>query len=449
MKNRIRQTRGSSKRRRVAQRRHVRRRLVLIGYLTLAPMLSQTWAEDTMEPSLRGHDRVISLPYGFWNESFGAAAAYVYAVNGYPQPQAGLLGTVMAGTTGSVMGLIMGQNIRLFGIERLFFDPILSVGYFDGLDAYVDGNPDFPDQRAGSNDSDADDFITGSGWDTFFRFRFKYLLPIGSGRDHVTPAYRFSEGLLIAGASGAAAWNPLTSGRTFLEVRPFHRTQSIENDDLDEEQSTNGVEFSIFWDNRDYPGNPSRGNGLSLKVTRDWGLADSSASWTNFSAEYDHYFSLGEIKGFRQSVLAFDFWTSYSSTWEAQPDGAIAHRPPAFSGATLGGSFRMRAYPSQRFSDKAAVFYAAELRVTPQWNFLNRINWLEEHIGVEWIQLVGFGEVGRVAPTYDLSDLHRHMQWDAGVGLRVWAKGLVARVDVAYSDEGVGVQMMVSQPFQF
>jgi hypothetical protein len=87
--------------------------------------------------------------------------------------------------------------------------------------------------------------------------------------------------------------------------------------------------------------------------------------------------------------------------------------------------------------------------MTPQWNFLNRINWLEERIGVEWIQLVGFGEVGRVAPAYDLSDLHRHMQWDAGVGLRVWAKGLVARVDVAYSDEGAGVQMMVSQPFQF
>ena len=88
-----------------------------------------------MEPSLRGENRVIRLPYGFWTESFGAAAAYVYAVNGYPQPQASLLGTVMVGTTGSGMGLLMGQNIRPFGSERLFFDPILSVGYFSDADA--------------------------------------------------------------------------------------------------------------------------------------------------------------------------------------------------------------------------------------------------------------------------------------------------------------------------
>ena len=402
-----------------------------------------------MEPSLRGEDRVIRLPYGFWTESFGAAAAYVYAVNGYPQPQAGLLGTVMAGTTGSGMGLLMGQNIRLFGSERLFFDPILSVGYFSDADAYVDGNPDFPDERAGSNDSDADDFITGSGWDNYYRLRFKYLLPIGSGRDQVLPAYQLSEGLLTDGASGATAWNPLDSGRTFLELRPFYRTQNIENDDIDEEQSTNGLELSVFWDNRDYPHNPSRGNALTLEVTRDWGWADSSTSWTNVSAEYDHNFSLGEIEGFRQSVLALDFWTAYSPTWNVRPDGTIAHQPPAFSGAHLGGLFRMRAYPSQRFSDKAAVYYAAELRMVPTWNFFDSLPWLQEHVGVEWIQLVAFAEAGRVAPHYGIDDLHEDMRWDVGLGLRAWAKGLVVRVDTAISNEDFGVQMMVGHPFQF
>ena len=75
-------------------------------------------------------------------------------------------------------------------------------------------------------------------------------------------------------------------------------------------------------------------------------------SWTSFTAEYDHYFDLGEIKGFRQSVVAIDVWTAYSPTWNVGPDGSIAHRPPAFSGATLGGLQRLRAYPSQRFSDK-------------------------------------------------------------------------------------------------
>ena len=330
-----------------------------------------------------------------------------------------------------------------------FFDPILSVGYFEDADAYVDGNPEFPDVRAGSHESDLDDFITGSGADTYFRFRFKYLLPIGSGRKQILPDYRFDEGLMTEGASGATGWNPLASGRTFVELRPFYRTQNIENDDLDEKQSTNGLEFSAFWDNRDYPPNPSRGNAASFKAARDFGLAGTSASWTSFSAEYDHYFDLGEIRGFRQSVLALDAWTAYSPTWDVRPDGSIAHRPPAFSGATLGGLLRLRAYPSQRFSDKAALSYAAELRMVPNWNFLNRIPLFEDRIGVEWIQLVAFAEAARVAPAYQLGTLHEDMHWDVGLGFRAWAKGLVGRIDVAYSEEGFGVQMMVAQPFQF
>jgi hypothetical protein len=41
------------------------------------------------------------------------------------------------------------------------------------------------------------------------------------------------------------------------------------------------------------------------------------------------------------------------------------------------------------------------------------------------------------------------MKWDAGMGFRFPAKGLVLRIDSAYGDEGVGVQMMISQPFQW
>jgi hypothetical protein len=41
------------------------------------------------------------------------------------------------------------------------------------------------------------------------------------------------------------------------------------------------------------------------------------------------------------------------------------------------------------------------------------------------------------------------MKWNIGLGMRAWAKGIVIRIDTAVSDEEVGVQMMVSQPFQF
>ena len=402
-----------------------------------------------MEPSLRGRDRIISLPYGFWNESFGAAAGYVYAINGYPQPQAGLLGTVMAGTTGSAMGLLMGQNLRPFRSERVFFDFILSVGYFNDVDVYVDGNPAFPNQRAGSNDSDRDDFITGSGLDSFYRLRLKYLLPIGSGRDQVLPAYQLSDGLLASGESGGSAWNPLSSGRTFLELRPFYRTQNIANDDIDEEQSTNGLEFAVFWDNRDYPNNPSRGNALTLKLTRDWGLADSYDLVDQPQCRIRPVHSPRQDRGLSPKRAGAGFLDSLFADLGCAADGRIAHKPPGFLGAHLGGLFRMRAYPSQRFSDKAAVYYAAELRMVPDWNFFDSLPWVQERMGVEWIQFVGFAELGRVAPRYALRDLHRDMRWDVGLGLRAWAKGLVVRVDTAVSDEGFGVQMMVSHPFQF
>jgi hypothetical protein len=56
---------------------------------------------------------------------------------------------------------------------------------------------------------------------------------------------------------------------------------------------------------------------------------------------------------------------------------------------------------------------------------------------------------GMVAPEWSFSRLHSDMKWDAGLGIRASAKGIVIRVDSAYSDEGVGVQMMISQPFQF
>ena len=69
-------------------------------------------------------------------------------------------------------------------------DPVVSVGYFKDAEAFISGNPDFPGERAGSNDSDQDNFIKGDGWDDFFRLRLNYLLPIGNGRDQIIATYK-------------------------------------------------------------------------------------------------------------------------------------------------------------------------------------------------------------------------------------------------------------------
>ncbi len=53
--------------------------------------------------------------------------------------------------------------------------------------------------------------------------------------------------------------------------------------------------------------------------------------------ELDKYFSLGATDTFRQRVVAFDVWTAYSPTWDVTSSGDIDNRPPAYTGATLGG----------------------------------------------------------------------------------------------------------------
>ena len=400
-------------------------------------------------PDGKAEPKTISLPYPFYNNSFGGAVGYVYGKTGYPQKQSAFIATAMAGTKGSLMGALLGRDYQMPRVKRLFCDPIVSIGYFDENDFFVDGNLEYQDERAGSNDSSEDNFVEGGGWDNYFRLTFKYLLPTGHGRDEIISAYVIEDGLLASEGTGGESLNPLKSGQTFLNLRPFYRSQEIDSEDLNGKKRTNGLDFSLFWDNRDFFANPSRGNGLILKVSRDFGWFDSSDSWTNLQLELDKYFSLGSTEWFRQRVIALDYWTAYSPTWEVQPDGSIDNRPPSYAGATLGGMWKLRGYPSQRFSDKAAIYYAAELRLIPRWNPFDQWSWLQKHLGVEWLQVVPFVEIGRVSPSWNLSELHSNMRWTAGLGLRFWAKGLVARIDTATSEEGVWAQMMVSQPFQF
>lgn len=391
----------------------------------------------------------ISVPYAFFNENFGFAAGYVHSVTGYPQKQATILGTVIAGTKGSAMGFLSGFDLLIPGTERLFVDPVASIGYFRDATGYIDGNPDFVGERAGSNDSNKNNFVEGDGWDYFYRARFKYLLPIGGGRDHVVQRFNLKGGLPQEDPVEEKSWNPLSSGRLYVELMPFYRSQQINSDDVDAELKTNGLEFGLFWDNRDFPSSPSRGSSWQVKLTRDFGWLDSSDSWTSVSGEVDHYIPLDLSDIFRQSVLAFSLWSSYSMSWDEVSTQVINHRPPAFSGSTLGGLWRMRGFPTQRFSDKAAIYYASELRLIPRWNPFDKWPQVQKHIGVQWLQFVPFVELGRVSPSWNVSELHSDMKWSAGVGLRALAKGIVVRIDTAVSDESVGVQMMVNQPFQF
>ena len=295
------------------------------------------------------------------------------------------------------MLLIAGQDLRTPWLERLFIDPFASVGYFGETDSYINGNPDFPNQDAGTNSSSKHNFVSGEGFDNFLRVRFHYLLPIGHGRDQVVPRYEVLDGIPIGGFTGARSLNPLESGRAFVDFRPFYRSQQIDGDDISTTISTNGVDLGLTWDNRDFPTNPARGQNVTLALSRDFGAFNSSDSWTVWQAEVDQYFELSTCPHVRQAVLALNAWSAGSPSWEQRADGLVANRPLAYAGATLGGLWRMRAYPAQRFNDRAAIYYAAELRVIPKWNPFEAWLTFQSYADVEWLQFVPFVELGQVA----------------------------------------------------
>ena len=404
-----------------------------------------------MVPATVDAEHAVSVPFAFYSEFFGAAAGYSIFRFGYPQPQARVLGTIMAGSKGSVMAFFMGRDIPMPGTERLFLDPWVSLGSFADNRAYVGGNPAYPNERPGSNHSHSDNYLTGSGQDTFTRLRFKYLLPLGHGVDQTVSRNRFVDGLPVSGASGGDSWNPLESGKTFLELQPFYRSLRVASSEADihSTRRTSGLDGSIFWDNRDYPDNPTRGGSMRVRVSRDWGAVGSSGSWTVVEWEADWYHPLAQSAVIRQQVLALDFWTAYSPTWETNPDGTVRHGPPGYAGATLGGLWRLRGYPAERFNDKAAACATAEYRVIPAWNPFERLPRIQRRIGVQWVQFVAFVEAGRVAPSWQFVQWSSALKWDVGLGVRFQVKGLIARIDFVRSPEQTAVQMMVGHPFQF
>ncbi|TES88252.1 MAG: hypothetical protein E3J94_08300 [Desulfobacteraceae bacterium] len=54
---------------------------------------------------------------------------------------------------------------------------------------------------------------------------------------------------------------------------------------------------------------------------------------------------------------------------------------------------------------------------------------------VDWIQLTGFGELGRVAPTWQLDTLHEEMKWTVGAGIRSMVNNLIIRADLGLLKE--------------
>ena len=82
----------------------------------------------------------------------------------------------------------------------------------------------------------------------------------------------------------------------------------------------------------------------------------------------------------------------------------------------------------------------------PQWNPFKYVP-LRRFNDMDWWQIVGFVELGRVSNEDNADIFFKDLKWDAGVGLRIMISRAVFRLDFAFSDEEMGVWCMVGQPF--
>ncbi|AGF78128.1 hypothetical protein UWK_01570 [Desulfocapsa sulfexigens DSM 10523] len=70
--------------------------------------------------------------------------------------------------------------------------------------------------RAGSNDSDMDDYVEDSGDDNWTDFKMEFVMPWGSSRSDAMQYYTLKDSLLKSAPVGGNTWNPMKSGVTTL-----------------------------------------------------------------------------------------------------------------------------------------------------------------------------------------------------------------------------------------
>jgi hypothetical protein len=372
---------------------------------------------------------------------------------GYVQEQLLIAGTVF-GSFDEARGFIAGLwDLRVPYTRRLFLTGYGSYGHYPRQKAYTttDRQPSSIDTPAGSNDSDKDDYIQNSGEDNWLELKAEYVFPVGAMRHQALGEYRLTNGILIQGATGGETWNPFTSG---ISVVGFGQSNRYQNYESKEDNTLFGevhpFQISYLYNNTDFPVNPSKGSYQYVAYSYDAFAETKTGDWTFVEFETSKYFDLGPSSSSRQRVIALNFWTGVSPTWSTKIDDegneVVTNKPPFFEGARLGGFYRMRGYPNNRFNDRAVIYTAGEYRHTLKWNPVKDVAWLK-WLKSDWFQLVAFAEGGRVAGDYDFSELTTDWKVDGGLGLRAMLAGAVVRLDVAHSDEGTTAWVMFGHAF--
>jgi hypothetical protein len=424
--------------------------VILVVAKAESQMLTSVKALTVRAENPEGAKERLVLPYAFSSETMGLTGGIGAMITGYGQDHLTVAATAFASNDDAV-GAIAGMwDLQIPYTQRLFLTLTGSIGYYPRKRAYTALSFSPEGVRPGSNKSSQDQYIEVGGNDDWMDIRMEYVLPIGAAEENAMMTYNLTKGILASKPTGGKEWNPLTSGVTNVLLRHYNRYQDYQFDPDNLERSIHPVQLAVSYDNTDFPTNPSFGSRQFVGITRDFGWLGSDETWTFLELEATKFFSLGRSDWARQRVLALNFWTGDTPTWNETrlPDGNIQinNAPPYYEGATLGGFFRMRAYPFYRFNDRSVIYTSAEYRYTLHWNPVENVNWLR-FLKMDWWQFVGFIEGGRVARDYTMSTLISDWKVDLGLGIRALVAGSLVRFDMAISDEGAGFWVMVGHPF--
>ena len=405
----------------------------------------------------------IVIPYLFTADATGFAGGVGTIAQGLLQPQTTFVGTLFYGAEQDVDvngipekanfsgGLFSYSNIKVPYTRQFFLSTWGYVMHIPKDIIYING----------SNDTSKDDALTTPSQDNYFTMSLNYVLPIGEGIDNPDNIYKMRDGFAMDREEYGNG-TPFVTGRTVLTLKAFYEYYKIENwkdsepwknSEEKPEWNDSGLKFSLLHDNTDYDLNPSRGYNFQLEYSNGFDWGNNLQSWNSISFKYSKYLNLETYSFTKQNVLAMNFWTAFSPSWDNSKEilpGIDAHRPPPWEGAKLGGFWRMRGFTNNRFSDKAAIYASAEYRAILDWNPFKTEKFLKKYspVEIDWFQVVPFVEIGRVNDEYSF-DLLTDLKYDAGIGIRAMAAEMPIRLDVGVSDEGVNMWVMFRQPFDF
>jgi hypothetical protein len=439
---------------------------LLISTITASLLLSQPLLADTdaadsniTADQKAGSKDIVYIPYVFSTDSTGFSGGVGVIKQGFLQPQTTAIATLFYGAEQDIItnnqsdtanfsgGFAAIFDYLIPGTDRLLFSALGMKAYFPKARYYIYDH---------SNDSNEESYTESSGDADFMYATLRYVLPMGDGLDNPEGHYILKNGFAV-NREGYGGGKPFVTGRTGVGISAFYEHNTFDNWLPDSPRSTggikdwntNGLRFFVDHDNTDYDLNPSRGYQFKLQYSKDFGWGDSEQTWDFLEFKYNHYIDMPTFSFTQQNVLAMSFWTGNSFSWEKENEylpGIASHRPPPWDGGRLGGMFRMRGYNTDRFSDKAVIYGTAEYRAILDWNPFRKNEYIP--VAVDWLQVVGFIEAGRVNDTYNF-DLLSDMKFDAGISLRAMAAQVPVRVDLAYGDEGANFWVMVFQPFDF